>query len=537
MAAPAGAIFLCALAIILLFPGPSAAAGEKATVSVRAVTAISHTDDNFICATLDWWPKDKCNYGMCPWHDSSILNLDLYNPILVNAVKAFKSLRIRLGGSMQDQVTYKVGKHYDDCHNFRREDGRLFGFTDGCLPMNRWDELNIFFRRTNTTVTFGLNALRGRRKAPGNGSTLHVGGWDGRNARDLMRYTVGKGYRVESWELGNELCAGGVEAKVKAAQYGKDVLRLRRIVERVYNGTGGRLPKVLAPGGFYDGPWFSEMLRVSGPGVVDGVTHHIYNLGSGKDKDLINKMQDPFYLDKVAQTFSDMEATVRESGPWSSPWVGESGGAYNSGGKDVSDRFADSFWYLDQLGMSSVFGTKVYCRQALVGGNYCLLNTTTLAPNPDYYSALLWDRLMGPGVLQTATTGGATSPYLRSYAHCSKQKPGVTVLLINLSNSTAFNVTVAGDMDLHPPPRKLLEADAGAVCGGQREEYHLRPEGGDIQSSVVLLNGEPLALGPCGQIPELRPAVVADGCASPLRVEPHSIAFVRFTGFKAPACA
>jgi heparanase 1 len=133
-------------------------------------------------------------------------------------------------------------------------------------------------------VTFGLNALRGRRKAAGNGSTLHVGAWDGRNARDLMRYTVDKGYRVESWELGNELCAGGVEAKVKAAQYGKDVLRLKRIVERVYNATGGgRLPKVLAPGGFYDGPWFSEMLRVSGPGVVDGVTHHIYNLGSGTE--------------------------------------------------------------------------------------------------------------------------------------------------------------------------------------------------------------------------------------------------------------
>jgi heparanase 1 len=310
------------------------------------------------------------------------------------------------------------------------------------------------------------------------------------------------------------------------------------------------------------------MLRVSGPGVVDGVTHHIYNLGSGtellinlvvaaihvhfciafllsrrvhagKDKDLIYKMQDPFYLDKVAQTFSDMEATVREAGPWSSPWVGESGGAYNSGGKDVSDRFADSFWYLDQLGMSSVFGTKVYCRQALVGGNYCLLNTTTLAPNPDYYGALLWDRLMGTGVLQTTVAGGAAAPYLRSYAHCSKEKQGVTVLLINLSNSTAFNVTVAGDMDLHPPPRKLLEADdARAVCGaGKREEYHLRPEGGDIQSAVVLLNGEPLALGPCGQIPELRPAVVADACASPLLVEPHSIAFVRFTGFKAPACA
>lgn len=61
---------------------------------------------------------------------------------------AFNSLRIRLGGSLQDQITYKVGKHYADCPSFRRNDARLFGFTDGCLAMNRWDELNIFFRRT-----------------------------------------------------------------------------------------------------------------------------------------------------------------------------------------------------------------------------------------------------------------------------------------------------------------------------------------------------------------------------------------------------
>lgn len=41
--------------------------------------------------------------------------------------------------------------------------------------------------------------------------------------------------------------------------------------------------------------------------------------------------------------------------------------------------------YLDQLGMASRYKTKVYCRQTLVGGNYGLLNTTTLVPNPDYY--------------------------------------------------------------------------------------------------------------------------------------------------------
>ncbi|XP_052163007.1 heparanase-like protein 1 [Oryza glaberrima] len=522
---------LLAAALLVLFSGlhpaasTAAAGGEAATVVVKAAAAVSRTDDNFVCATLDWWPRDKCNYGMCPWYNASIINLDLNNTILNNAVKAFNSLRIRLGGSLQDQVTYKVGSNYGDCRSFQRDDGGLFGFTDGCLEMNRWDELNVFFKRTNTTVTFGLNALKGRRKAAGGKDTLYSGDWDARNALDLMRYTAGKGYRVESWELGNELSGSGVAARVAAAQYGRDVAVLRKAVERVYGG-GGEVPKVLAPGGFYDGAWFSEMLRVSGRGAVDGVTHHIYNLGSGKDRDLARKMQDPGYLDQVEKTFRDMAATVRGSGPWSSPWVGESGGAYNSGGKGVSDRYVNGFWYLDQLGMSAAHGTRVYCRQALVGGNYCLLNTTTFVPNPDYYGALLWHRLMGPVVLKAATTaGGGGSPYLRSYAHCSREKPGVTVLLINLSNATAFDVSVAGG------------ALGAAPCGGRREEYHLSPRGGDIQSQVVLLNGEALALGPGGEIPELRPAVVGDGCAAPLRVAARGIAFVRFTEFKAPACA
>ncbi|XP_028210246.1 heparanase-like protein 3 [Glycine soja] len=55
--------------------------------------------------------------------------------------------------------------------------------------------------------------------------------------------------------------------------------------------------------------------------------------------------------------------------------------------------------YLDQLGIASCYSTKVYCRQTLIGGNYGLLNTTTFAPNLDYYSAVLWHRLMGKKVL------------------------------------------------------------------------------------------------------------------------------------------
>lgn len=48
---------------------------EYVEVRVKGVTSIATTDDNFICATLDWWPADKCDYGQCPWGKAGIFNL------------------------------------------------------------------------------------------------------------------------------------------------------------------------------------------------------------------------------------------------------------------------------------------------------------------------------------------------------------------------------------------------------------------------------------------------------------------------------
>ncbi|RZC08526.1 Auxilin-related protein 1 isoform E [Glycine soja] len=129
------------------------------------------------------------------------------------------------------------------------------------------------------------------------------------------------------------------------------------------------------------------------------------SLRSNKDNDehLERKILDPEHLSKVESIFGNLSETIKIYGPWSSAWVGEAGGAYNSGGNHVSNRFLNSFWYLDQLGIASCYSTKVYCRQTLIGGNYGLLNTTTFAPNPDYYSAVLWHRLMGKKVLAVSS--------------------------------------------------------------------------------------------------------------------------------------
>lgn len=266
----------------------------------------------------------------------------------------------------------------------------------------------------------------------------------------------------------------------------------------------------------------------------------------GVDPKLIQKILDPNYLDRIAGTFKKLQLTIQKYGPWATAWVGESGGAYNSGGLSISDTFVNSFWYLDQLGMASKYGTKTYCRQSLIGGNYGLLNTTTFVPNPDFYSALLWHRLMGKTVLSVDFSGSA---FLRAYAHCSKQK-GVTLLLINLSKDIKFNVTVRNNMNIEMPIRDgtgrghslvLVLKNTVAWVGrkaleqaAQREEYHLTPKDGYLQSQTMVLNGTPLEISEDGVIPLLDPVLVDVNL--PVSISPLSIAFITLPNFEAPAC-
>ncbi len=44
-------------------------------VEVDASAPIATTDQVFLCATLDWWPPDKCDYGTCSWGTDTILNI------------------------------------------------------------------------------------------------------------------------------------------------------------------------------------------------------------------------------------------------------------------------------------------------------------------------------------------------------------------------------------------------------------------------------------------------------------------------------
>ncbi|XP_058111462.1 heparanase-like protein 3 isoform X2 [Magnolia sinica] len=367
-----------------------------------------------------------------------------------------------------------------------------------------------------------------------------VGGpWDYTNAASLIRYTVNKGYAIHGWELGNELSGNGVGTKIGAAQYAADVISLRSVIQNLYSGFKVK-PLVLAPGGFYDANWFKELIDRTQPNELDVITHHIYNLGPGVDTHLVDKILNPDYLDGEVGTFSGLQNILKSSPTTATAWVGEAGGAYNSGHNLVTNAFVFSFWYLDQLGMSATYDTKTYCRQSLIGGNYGLLNTTTYKPNPDYYSALLWHRLMGRNVLSTSFNG---TKYVRTYAHCAKQSQGITLLLINLSGNTTARIHLTTESVVsrlsarrRDPRTKFSRTHRTQKTSSTitREEYHLTAKDGDLHSQTMLLNGKILAVNSDGKIPPLEPVKL--NTTEPITVVPFSIVFVHIPNVVLSAC-
>ncbi|CAL5186902.1 unnamed protein product [Lathyrus oleraceus] len=503
---------------------------KKGSVVIDGSSVIGNIDDDFVCATLDWWPPQKCDYGTCSWGLASLLNLDLNNKIFLNAVKAFTPLKLRLGGSLQDKVIYGTDDYKQPCTPFVRNESEMFGFTQGCLPMARWDELNDFFQKAGANIVFGLSALNG--KSIHSGSA--IGPWNYTNAESFIKYTVGKNYDIRGWELGNELSGSGVGTRISADQYASDFASLSNIVQNAYKDIEPK-PLVIAPGGFFDATWFKEFITKSG-NSLDVVTHHIYNLGPGVDTHLVEKILNPSYLDGEKSTFKALKDVLGSTATSATSWVGESGGAYNSGHHLVSDAFVYSFWYLDQLGMSASYDTKTYCRQSLIGGNYGLLNTTNFHPNPDYYSALLWHRLMGRRVLSTTFSG---TNKIRAYAHCAKQSKGITILLINLDNSTTIEATFGNTNSLWyrkmSYSSKVMKLPLLSDSETTREEYHLTAQNGNIHSQIMLLNGNVLTVNSDGEIPPLEPIIV--NSSKPIRVAPFSIVFSHIPDAVLSACS
>ena len=373
------------------------------------------------------------------------------------------------------------------------------------------------------------------------------GDWSPTNAAELLRYARRRGNAPWGLAFGNELVgaqdgkwgvdAGGIEAHLSARQYAADFCRLAALVTEVWPEAqaydGSRRPRLIAPDGHFMSSWFAEFLqRTHGAGCApDVVAYHQYILGAGVDPQVGRKALDPAWLNRQKEHAAAVARVVRDSSAEPRPelWMSEAGGAYNSGAAGVTDAFHSSFWFLDGLGVLAQRGHHTFCRQTLAGGSYGLLNTSTLAPNPDFYALLLWRRLMGQRVLgaRAAVNNGVELGHLRAYAHCTTAVPqldvtrpvhaagDVTLLLINLHASKSYDVQLRTPQPLAGVDEYVVSSDA-------------------LSSQATVLNGQGLRAADDGSLPPLLPRTTAP--SERLVVAPHTYGFFVLRGAGAPAC-
>ena len=562
---------------------------RKLTVdlTIDSSESIGYTSATFACVNLDWWPPSKEDWGRRGWGNLSMLNIDLNHPGLNRAVMAFRGkVRLRLGGSLEDFVYYDVpSQHHPESETSSAETtssvpsqqhqqqqqsycqypdfsepviSTKIGYKvfSGCLRMSRWDALNEFCIRAGCTIAFGLNGLFGRKPpppcepittnckipSPPQCCTAWTGAWDSSNAEALVRYTKQKGYPVSAWELGNELVGKkGIESHIGVDEFIADWKQFVQMMNDIYPRRENR-PLLVVPDTTWMTDWFGAFLHklnaIDQFGLQpDVVSHHLYSLGPGVNPDAWRVALNDTVMNAVHALGNQVETVVSKAAPRAEIWLGEGGGAYNSGSPNVTNAYNSAFWFVDQLGALSSTGHSSYCRQTLAGGFYGLLDSDSLRPNPDYFALLAWTQLMGREVLQVSRGQAASASTLRAYAHCMAPSAvnfmpgGVTLVFINLSNQTAAQPT------LYTTERKdllSLPRDEYIFSSACRSDDNMRSL---LSCKKVLLNGLPLDQDAAEDysIPALNPYPVKG--PTPLVIKPLTWGFVTFPKAKAAACS
>ncbi|CAK9001546.1 Heparanase-like protein 3 [Durusdinium trenchii] len=458
-----------------------------------------HADDGgYVCVCMDWWPSNKCDYGLCPWKQSSILSVDLENPKLVEAMKGLGEVKLRIGGTQADTIVYEDG--VTPCLPFDPPPGTNSSFfKHGCLTMKRWDAIVSLCRKAGCSIVFGINAMHGRDKS-------ETRTWDPSNARALIQHIVRSKQQdvIFGFEYGNELNINAVNPGLGLTpkQIAEGYHQLHDLLKAEFGEDN--TPKILGPDNIgWQSRYMKKLLSLS-KDVLYGVTWHAYPLGPSYDNPLVDHLvMSPGFHDIFFRRAAKASKEAKEfGGPDMQIWMGESGGAFNSGRNNTSNRFLDSFWYLNTMAALAQAGHQSFCRQTLIGGNYELLDKNSLGPNPDYFAAVMFRKWMGRHVHRVTLSD--SSRKIRAYAHCNVKTKIQTIMVLNFDQNRSAEIDL--DHSTHVSPT--------------RDEYHFTAP--DLHSATVDLNGVTLL-----HVSQLKPRVEHD-LSRPLALAPQSYAFVVF---------
>jgi heparanase 1 len=77
----------------------------------------------------------------------------------------------------------------------------------------------------------------------------------------------------------------------------------------------------------------------------------------------VERILDSSVLDNDLDNFRAIQRIIQTTAPWAVAWVGEAGGAYNSGKHLVSNAFVMSFWLVQTF---FHFSTKIQSKNKVI---------------------------------------------------------------------------------------------------------------------------------------------------------------------------
>jgi len=368
---------------------------------------------------------------------------------------------------------------------------------NGILTRQQWRGVVEFSRAVDAPIVTSFAVSPGTRDA--------TGAWKPDQASSLLAYTRSISGSIAAAEFMNEpdlAEMGGAPAGYDATAYARDFRAFRAFLRQTAPRT-----LILGPGTVGAPVIASDLLAASGPGL-DAVSYHYYGTLSerciGKSTPEAALSED--WLSGTDRTLTFYRTLRDKFEPGKPIWLTETADAA-CGGNPWAATFLDTFRYLDQLGRLARSGVQIVMHNTLAASDYGLLDERTLQPRPNYWSALLWRRLMGTTVLDAAVP---LQSGLHVYAHCQRGAPGgVALLVINTNRDTPHALRL-------PTASVRYTLDAASLLDG-----HVR------------LNGHPLALSAADELPTIAGAPAA---ADTVTFAPATITFLTIAEAGNAAC-
>ncbi|MGP8243314.1 MAG: hypothetical protein ACLQVN_02225 [Bryobacteraceae bacterium] len=514
---------LAALAIAARSPALSAA--EPAAISPATMARIGTVDERFQSFNVEmvevtggrFWAPYKSRAAApeaapaaklsTPGIDAAAFRtrppIDFANPRLRKLAAALGPAYVRVSGTWANS-TY-----------FQDSDGPApaapppgFG---GVLTRQQWRGVVEFSRAVNAAIVTSFAVSEGVRDANGV--------WTPDQARALLAFTKAIGGKISAAEFFNEptfAALGGAPKGYTAAAYGRDfsvffALARKAAPEMLILGPSAVGEVSLVTAAFPVIKTQDMLAAMTEP--VDGFSYHFYGAVSERCGAIGQPGQttreaalSEDWLSRTDRDFAFYAALRDRYEPGKPIWLTETGEAA-CGGNPWAATFLDSFRYLDQLGRLAKRGVQVVIHNTLDASDYALIDDATLNPRPNYWSALLWRKLMGTTVLEA---GASPAPAVHLYAHCLRGHPGgVALLAINTDREAPHELAAAAPSDRYTLTAKRLLGTA------------------------VELNGRELETGPDDALPEINGEPVRKGT---VKLAPASITFLAFPNAGNASC-